>query len=233
MMHRFRAGLALLGPLWGCVGAAGAAELPAEVAAACLAALPRAMAEGLAAGATSGSGPAGEWRIEAVDLDGDGAAEAFLVVEPAEGAGEVRFLARRGDEVATEKVKVDGGVAGAVSIRAEAFAEGRAFAHVEGAGSGQVLLHWDGRKLATVWSAAAPRTGERHWFDVEDLNGDGTGEVVAYFHRALDEFFAEEQIDETSAGDTSDTSSSVDAVAVFRFDGGKWKKDADLLEGLR
>jgi hypothetical protein len=193
------------------------------------------MTEGLAAGATSGSGPAGEWRIEAIDLDGDRAAEAFLVVEPADGGGHVRFLARSGDGdgVISEKVKVDGGVEAAVSIRAEAFAEGRALAHVGGAGAGQVLLHWDGRRLATVWNAAAPRTGERHWFDVEDLDGDGTGEVVAYFHRALDEFFAEEQIDETSAGDTSDTSSSVDAVAVFRLDGGKWKKDGELLEGLR
>jgi hypothetical protein len=209
------------------------AEVPAEVAAACFAALPHEMAEGAAPEARAGTGPAGEWRIEALELNGDGAAEAFLVVRPASGGGEVRFVARRGEEVVGERVKLDGGAPAAVTIRAQPFAEGRALAHVDGAGSGQALLHWDGKKLATVWSAAAPRSGERHWFDVEDLNGDGTGEVVAYFHRALDEFFAEEQIDETSAGDTSDTSSQVDAVAVFRFDGGKWKKDSALLESLR
>jgi hypothetical protein len=196
-------------------------------------ALPRQMAEGAAPDAWAGNGPAGEWRIETLELNGDGAAEAFLVVKPVGGGGEIRFFARRGEDVVSEKVKLDGGAPSAVSIRAESFAEGRSLAHVDGAGSGQALLHWDGKKLAVVWSAAAPRSGERHWFDVEDLNGDGTGEVVTYFHRALDEFFAEEQIDETSAGDTSDTSSQVDAVAVFRLDGGKWKKDGALLEGLR
>jgi hypothetical protein len=84
-----------------------------------------------------------------------------------------------------------------------------------------------------VWSAGQPRSGERHWFDVEDLDADGVGEVVAFFRGELDVFYAEEAVDETSGGASGDASTDVDAVAVFRLSDGKWKKDDALLEGLR
>jgi hypothetical protein len=43
----------------------------------------------------------------------------------------------------------------------------------------------------------------------------------------------DDELDLGDAGADRRTTDQVDPVAVFRLDGDQWKKDAELLEGLR
>ena len=65
------------------------------------------------------------------------------------------------------------------------FAPDQAVAHVDGGPSGQVILSWDGKKLHEVSKIGKVRDDERHWFVVEDLDGDGVSEIIRYFGRDI------------------------------------------------
>ena len=105
-----------------------------------------------------------------------------------------------------------------------------ALAHVDGGEAGQVLLHWNGKDLKTVWKVGKSAGDDRHWFVLEDLDGDAVREVVAFVQRELDIFFDEDELEEETAGGGA---AETDAVAVFRWNGKDWKKDKELLQGLR
>jgi hypothetical protein len=209
---------------------AGADDCAPGLLVACREALDPKLLAGAAPDALEGDGAAGSWRISCGQMDGAGAAEAWLVSLPAGRSGSVEFLASDGDRITRQSLKLRGGPVSRATVRFLPYGEDRSLAHVDGGSGGQVLVHWDGSKLNTVWKVGKVRDRERHWFDVEDVDGDGIAEVMAYFRRELDVFFAEDEVDEPSAGARTDT---VDLVAVYRLDGGKWKKDSSLLEARR
>jgi hypothetical protein len=212
--------------------------LPPGLYEACVQELPKALAEAEAqAGAgprAAAQGPAGAWSVVLHDLDGNGTSEAFLTALPAGRGGEVTFLYRKdgeGGDWASKDVKLEGGPVTEVRVDALPVGDGRSLAHVHAGPGGQALLHWSGGKLETVWKTGKPREGERRWTVLEDLNGDGTAEVVEYFQREMDDFFADEDdLEDNAAGGAT---TRVDAVAVHRLDGDRWKKDRDLLESRR
>ncbi|MHC4925697.1 MAG: hypothetical protein ACYTG4_16760 [Planctomycetota bacterium] len=207
-----------------------AIELPAALAAACRERVP----EGLLAGADaglSGESDAGRWFVAADEMDGVGPAEAVLVVLESGRPGVVRFIAQEGNgKITDKKLKLKAGPLSGASVSFASFGKGRRLAHVDGGNAGQVLLHWNGDKLSTVWEVGRASGDEHHWFEMEDLDGDGTGEVVCYIRRTLDIFLDDDDLDGGSGGAGRET---VDVVAVQRYEDGRWKKSRDLLEGLR
>jgi len=216
--------------------AASTGEAPSGIApdllAACREAVPSEVLGDAAAGALRGAGEAGEWWVEAGDLDGDGSAEAFLAVLPTGRSGEVRFFARKkGGGIVEKRIKLAGGALTAVSIRFEPFAPGRSLAHVDGRLAGQVLLDWNGEKLETVWKVGKTRPGERYWFTLEDLDGDGVSEVSTYFQRELDVQYTDEE-DPGVPGVAANTE-RIDLTAVYRWSEGRWRKDDRLLDERR
>jgi hypothetical protein len=170
-----------------------------------------------------------------LDLDADGVSEAFLIALPAGKPGEVTFLHRKdgaaGGEWKARRVELEGGPVTDVSVDAQALGDGTSLAWVNGGPGGQALLHWRGGELDAVWKTGKPREGERRWFVLEDLDGSGVSEVVEYFQRELDDFYADE--DDLEDGAAGGATTRIDAVAVYRLDGGSWKRDRDLLERRR
>ncbi len=186
-------------------------------------------------GAIAGSGAAGQWSIEAGQMDGAGAEEAILIVLPAGKPGRVWFVAEReGKSPERKKVSLKGGPITQASVLFSEYRPGAALAHVDAGEGGQVLLHWSGGRLSEVWKVGKIGGDETRWFDLDDLDGDGTSEVIVYVRRALDVITDDEV--RTESGGTDDatlSSGAIDARAVYRLDGGKWKKDGRLLESLR
>lgn len=228
--------LVVLAPRAYAAGEAG--ELDPALYRACVEELPKELSGALDSGAAprrSWSGPEGRWTVEPADLNGDGVEEAFLVALPAGHGGEVTFLYHKdgtaSGEWETKRVKLGGGPVTEAAVRVTPVGEGRSLAHVDGGEGGQALLAWHDGKLDTVWKVGRSREGERRWFVLEDLDGNGVDEVVEYFQRELDVFFADE--DDLEDGAAGGATSQVDAVAVYRLDGGSWKKDRDLLESRR
>ena len=209
------------------------AELSAAVAEACRDALPAEMAEAAEPGARSGSGPAGRWSLEAGAMDGVGTDEAILVILPAGRPGKVYFFAdREGKDPERKQVKLKGPPVTYASVAFHAYTEDAAVAHVDAGESGQVILHWNGKKLGEVWKIGQIRDDERHWFNVEDLDGDGVREIVRFFRRDLDVYTDEDDLAD-EGGSVRQEAGQVDAVAVYRWADGKWKKDKALLESLK
>ncbi|HMB71274.1 MAG TPA: hypothetical protein VKU85_18330 [bacterium] len=179
-------------------------------------------------------GEAGRWSVHLHDLDGDGVEEAVLIALPEGRSGEVTFLYRKdgaAGEWDSKRVKLDGGPVTDASLNVQSVGNGQSLAWVNAGSGGQSLLYWTGEKLETVWKTGRPREGERRWFVLEDLDENGVDEVVEYFQRELDVFFADE--DDLTDGTAGNNTTRVDAVAVYRLDDGKWKKDRDLLENRR
>jgi hypothetical protein len=211
-----------------------AAEVPDELAARALRELPKEMAAAAEPGATSGSGASGRWWIAAEQMDGAGAPEAILVILPAGQSGTICFLAEReGAEPEKRDVKLKGPPITSASVAFLAFAEGKAVAYVDGGASGQALVGWNGEKLEEIWKIGKIRDDERHWLHVEDVNDDGVAEVVRYFRRELDVYTTEDEL--AGEGGAADRlmAGQVDAVAVYRWDGTKWREDRALLDGLK
>jgi hypothetical protein len=211
-----------------------AAEVPEELAALALRELPREMAEAVEPGATSGEGPPGRWSISAAQMDGAGAPEAVLVVLPSGQPGSIFFLAEReGKEPEKRALKLKGPPIGWASATFHEFTQGRAVAHVDAGTSGQLLLGWNGEKLEEIWKIGKIRDDERHWLIVEDLDGDDVAEIARYFRRELDVYTNEDELSGTGGGaaDRADARHT-DAVAVYRWDGAKWREDRALLESV-
>jgi hypothetical protein len=183
----------------------------------------------------SGESAAGRWSVQRHDLDGDGVDEAFLIALPAERSGEVTFLYRKDGapdgEWDDKRVKLEGGPVRDVTLDVQSVGDGHRLAWVNAGSGGQVLLQWSRGKLETVWKTGQPREGERRWFVLEDLDENGVDEVVEYFQRELDVFYADE--DDLTDGAAGGTTTRIDPVAVYRLDDGKWKKDRDLLDSRR
>jgi hypothetical protein len=216
------------------LAALAASEASDELTAAWRDELPEEMAEAAEDAATSGSSAAGRWFVATGEMDGSGSPEAILVVLPTGRPGQVRFFAEREGKSPEEKtVKLKGAPLVHASINFHEFTEGRALAHVDGGESGQAILGWNGKKLEEIWKIGKTRDDERHWFDVEDLNGDGVSEVVRFFRRELDVYTNEDDLgDEGGAADRR-MGNATDAVAVYRWSDGKWKKDGALLESVK
>jgi hypothetical protein len=212
-----------------------AGEVSPAVLEACRDELPDDLAELGEPDARHGRGAAGEWRIESAPMDAGETEEVILVALPAGKPGDVWFLAEReDDDPYRKKVSLKGRPVTHVSVAFPRFRAEAALAHVNAGEGGQVLLHWDGEKLREVWKPGKPKKKESRWFELDDLDADGTSEVIIYFRRELDIYADDEVITESGgADDRTMSSGSVDAVAVYRFDDGKWKKDGDLLESLR
>lgn len=219
-------------------GFPAAAEEPAVepgLYAACVKKLPKGLAEAETAAGGAAKEGAGSWSTVLHDLDGDGVSEAFLIALPAGRPGEVTFLHRRDGAAAGDwqarRVELEGGPALEVSVHAQPLGNGRSLAWVNAGPGGQALLYWSGGKLDTVWKVGKPREGERRWFVLEDLDENGVDEVVEYFQREMDDFYADEDdLEDDAAGGAT---TRIDAVAVYRLDGDRWKKDRDLLESRR
>jgi hypothetical protein len=211
-----------------------AAEVPEELAQAALRELPAEMAAAAEPGATSGSGAFGRWSISAAQMDGAGAPEAILVVLPAAHPGTICFFAaREAADPQKKTLKLKGPPITWASVTFHEFAKEQAIAHVDGGTSGQVLVGWNGEKLEEIWKIGKIREDEHHGVNVEDLDGDGVSEVVRYFRRELDVYTNEDELaGEGGAGDRAQAGGQVDPVAVYRWDGSKWKEDRALLESV-
>jgi hypothetical protein len=211
-----------------------AAEVPDELIARALRELPAEMSAEAAPGATSGSGASGRWSISAEQMDGAGGPEAILVILPAGQPGRICFLAEReGGEPEKRDVKLKGGPIRSASVVFLPFAEGKELAFLDGGTSGQALVGWNGEKLEEIWKIGKTRDDERHWLQVEDVDGDGVSEVVRFFRRELDVYTTEDEL--AGEGGAADRlmAGQVDAVAVYRWDGAKWREDRTLLDGLK
>ena len=99
--------------------------------------------------------------------------------------------------------------------------------------AGQALLEWNGKKLARVWEVGKTTDDESHWFEVEDLDGDGVSEVIVYLRRELDVFYVDEDALDQGSGSDPSAIDQVDAVGVYRYEKGRWKKSKQLLDDLR
>ncbi|MGH2570280.1 MAG: hypothetical protein ACRDGR_03590 [bacterium] len=211
-----------------------AADVPEELAARALRELPAEMSAAAGPGATSGSGASGRWSISAEQMDGAGAPEAILVVLPAGQPGRICFLAERaGEEPERRDVKLKGGPITSASVVFHPFAEGKAIAFIDGGTSGQALVGWNGEKLEEIWKIGKVRDDERHWFHVEDVDGDGVSEVVRFFRRELDVYTTEDELAGEGGAADRMMAGQVDAAAVYRWDGAKWREDRALLDGLK
>jgi hypothetical protein len=211
------------------------ADLSEELVATARAELPDEMVEAAEPGATSGSAAWGRWSLEAGQMDGQGSPEAVLIILPAGRPGKIFFFAEReGKKPEKKKVKLKGSPVVHASVAFHEFTEGRAIAHVDGGESGQIILHWTGQKLEEVWKIGRVRDDERHWFNLDDLDGDGISEVIRFFRRELDVFTNEDELaGEGGAADRRQSGGQIDAVAVYRWHDGKWKGDKALLESLK
>lgn len=224
-------GVALLFASW-TVGVG--APLPEALRNACVEEIPRELRTADVSTAASGETDAGSWSIDAEDLDGSGTAEAILTVLPTGRPGEVVFFGERdGGKIELKKVRLKGGHLVRASVAFPRFADGAFFAHVNGREAGQVLLYWNGDDLERVWEVGKVRENEARWFELEDLNEDGTSEVITYYRRELDVFTDEDELSGTGGSDANLTSGKIDVESVLRFDDGKWKKDRGMLESLR
>jgi len=209
----------------------GRAELSAELAAACRAELPSEMAEAAGPGVLRGDGAAGRWAVEAGSMDGSGSDEAILVILPEGRPGRILFLAEReGKDPERKDVRLKGPPVTRVAVTFHEFSEGRSVAHVDAGESGQAILGWNGKKLQEIWKIGKVRDDERHWFNVEDLDADGVSEVIRYFRRELDVFTDEDELGAEGGAADRRQAGATDAVAVYRWDGDRWKEDQALLE---
>ncbi len=220
--------------LW--LGASAAfADLPADVLASCRSELPDEMDEAAEAAARNGRSQAGEWRVESAQMDGTGGEEAILVVIRSGRGAKAWFVAEReGDDPKRKKVSLKGPPAPRIRVAFPPFTDGTALAHVDAAEGGQVLLHWHDGKLHEIWKIGRTASDEIYWFQLEDLDADGVPEVLVFFRRELDVYTDDEVISESGGVDDQTLSSAkTDALAVYRWDDGKWKKDEQLLGSLR
>jgi hypothetical protein len=220
----------VLGGLLAPAATESATELSASLREAILASIPKTMRERVEAGANFGESPSGRWSIESAQMDSTGSAEAILLLAPKDHPPEVIFFAERDAEQVTKK-RISWKGSGGVAVRFQQFAPERALVHVDAGEDSQSLLHWDGSKLTAVWEIERAPEGERRWFHMEDLDDDGVSEVISYVKRNVDVFFADETDFDVRAGGEERT--AIDAVAVLRYEKGKWKKSATLLEGMR
>ncbi|NNE44818.1 MAG: hypothetical protein HKN12_11480 [Gemmatimonadetes bacterium] len=180
-------------------------------------------------GAREGSAGGESWNVALGEMNAAAPAEAIVVLMRPERPVEIRFLgAKASGDVVKKKVKLDRPTASA-SVSFEMFREGHTLAHVDGSEGGQVLLSWNGEKLDTVWKKGPGKGGARHWFETEDLDGDGVREVVTYMQRELDVFLDEDDLEDSSAGVGN---AAVDAVSVLRWHDGRWKESKELRAGL-
>jgi hypothetical protein len=222
------AGLVALAP-----ASVRAAGMAADVRAACLDQLPDEARDAAPADASGADGTWGRWWITTGEMDGQGGPEAVLVWLPAGKKGEIHFVSgKEGDSPEVKKVKLKGKPVVDAAIAFPSFEEGKSLLHVNAGEGGQVLLFWDGKDLDDVWEVGKTRPDETRWFELEDLDADGRREVISYVRRDLGGAM-DDELDLGDAGADRRTTDQVDPVAVFRLDGDQWKKDAELLEGLR
>ncbi len=217
------------------LAASGAlADLSPEVLEACRSELPDKLAEAAEPGAVSGRGDGGEWSVTSAQMDGSGGEEAILVLIRAGRGAKAWFVAERdGKDPTRKKISLKGPPAPRISVAFPPFADGTALAHVDGGEGGQVLLHWHDGKLKEIWKVGRTAADEDYWFEIEDLDADGVPEVIVFFRRELDIYTDDEVISESSGADDQTMSSGkIDAMAVHRWNGSKWKKDKQLLESL-
>jgi hypothetical protein len=227
-------GLALAAPAWATglepSAESSAAVLDAALRAAARAEISPALAKAAPAESLRYEGPEGRFEILHGEMDGAGGAEGVLLVRPAGKPLRVVFLADVGGKAVRKTVKLPATTGTDAIVTFLPFVEGKALCQVQGGPAGAVLLSWDGRKLDVVWSSGRPRTGESRWFELEDLDGDRTLEIVAYHRRAL-ETAVEDDLDQGSSG--ASAAEEAEPVSVLRWSGRAWEKKDDLLGRLR
>lgn len=208
---------------------AGADSVPPAVREAIKAELPGGIPD-VAREAPLYSGPGGEYRVYPLELDGAEPAECVLTFqEPGKPARAV-FLGVAGGKVTRFAVDLPGGDAERSPVVTQvAFSDTQALVVVKDSKSGSVLVGWDGKSASTVWDSGKPRKGETRWYELDDLDEDGVREIVTYQKSVLD-VALDDDFGETAGGGSTEI---VEPVAVLRLDGGKWKKEPKLLEGLR
>ncbi len=176
------------------------------------------------------SGPGGEYRVYPLELDGAEPAECVLTFqEPGKPARAV-FLGLAGGKAVRCAVDLPGGDAVHPPVVTQvAFSDAQALVVVKDPQAGSVLLGWDGKSASAVWDSGKPRKGETRWYELDDLDEDGVREIVTYQKSVLD-VALDDDFGEMAGGGSTEI---VEPVAVLRLDGGKWKKEPELLEGLR
>lgn len=175
-------------------------------------------------------GTEGSFRLEVGEMTGSEPPEALLVARAADKPLRVVFLAESDGKIVRKPIKLPASGTGDAVVTFLPFAEGKSLAQVQGGSAGAVLLVWDGRKLDVVWDSGKPTAGESRWFELEDLDDDGTLEVVTYHRRALDASVEDELAQETPGASASEEAAP---ISVLRWDGGRWEKSEKLLQGLR
>ena len=225
MSDRCRGGLPLMAVvlLLGLPPGAGSAEIPEPLRSAVRAELPAALAEAAGA-ASSGDGPGGRFELLQGEMDGTAPEEGVVVIHEAGKRPRVVFFGAAGEEVVRKTVKLPGAAA-EISAAFLPFAEGRSLVHVQGGRGGAVLLAWDGRGMDVVWSSGKPREDESRWFELDDLDGDGTREIVAY-QKLLIDVAPDDEMGEAVSGSSVEEARP---TGVLRWDGSKWRKDEKLL----
>ncbi len=210
-------------------GVAGADSLPPALRDAVKAELPGGIPE-VAREAPLYSGPGGEYRIYPVELDGVEPTECVLTFQEAGKPARAVFFGLAGDKVARSAVDLPGGDAErSPVVSVVMFSDTGGLAAVKDAKAGSVLVAWDGKSTSIVWDSGRPRKGETRWYELDDLDEDGVREIVTYQKSVLDAA-PDDDLGETAGGGSTEI---VEPVSVVRLDGGKWKKEPKLLEGLR
>jgi hypothetical protein len=207
------------------VSAATAAAPPASMVVAVREELPGALVKAAPPESLQYVGPEGAFQLVVGEMDGAPPAEGLLVIRPADKPVRVVFLAESGGKAVRKSVKLPGEEAGDVSAQFVSFAEGKALGQIRGATGSTVLVGWDGRQCEVVWSSEKS-TQDSRWFELEDLDGDHTREIVTYQRRAIDASAEDEFVRESQGAVPTEEAS---AVAVLKWNGSKWEKDDKLL----
>jgi len=207
------------------VSAATATAPPPSMIAALREELPDALAAAAPPDSLQYAGPEGAFQLGVGEMDGAPPAEGLLVIRPADKPVRVVFLGESGGKSVRKTVKLPSDEAGEVSAQFVAFAEGKALGQIRGASGSSVLVAWDGGKCEVVWSSEKG-TQDSRWFELEDLDGDHTREIVTYQRRSIDASAEDEFVRESQGAAPTEEAS---AVAVLKWNGGKWEKADKLL----
>lgn len=176
------------------------------------------------------SGPGGEYRVHPVELDGAEPTECVLTFQESGKPARAVFLGLAGGKVVRTAVDLPGGDPARPPVVATvAFSDTLSLVSVKDSKAGGVLVAWDGQAAEIVWDSGKPKKGEFRWYELDDLDEDGVREIVTYQKSVLD-IALDDELGERGGGGTSEI---VEPIAVLRRDGGKWKKEPKLLDGLR
>ncbi|MFN8179832.1 MAG: hypothetical protein U0167_18015 [bacterium] len=207
------------------LGVSAAAAPPPSMVAALREELPGALAAAAPPDSLQYAGPEGAFQLVVGEMNGAPPAEGLLIVRPADKPVRVVFLGEADGKSVRKTVKLPKDEAGEVSAQLVAFAEGKALGQIRGASGSSVLVSWDGGKCEVVWSSEKG-TQDTRWFELEDLDGDHTREIVTYQRRAIDASAEDEFVRESQGAAPTEEAS---AVAVLKWTGSKWEKDDELL----